>query len=65
MTITKIFFFMILVYMMACLDDRDAIVGKAYNYEDRGTNDTCSDYYVKKSSGWFDDVRDEAQFYLD
>ena len=56
----QIFFFMILVYMIACLDNRTNIIGKAYNYEDRGTNDTCSDYYVKKSSGWFDDVRDEA-----
>ena len=56
----QIFFFMILVYMIACLDNRTDIIGKAYNYEDRGTNDTCSDYYVKKSSGWFDDVRDEA-----
>ena len=55
----QIFFFMILVYMMACLDDRDAIVGKAYNYEDRGTDETCSDYYVKQSDGWYDDVKSE------
>jgi len=52
----QIFFFMMLVYMIACVDDRSDIIGPAYNYEDRGNDTTCSDLYVRKSGKWLDEV---------
>ena len=54
----QIFFFMMLVCMIACLDERDNIIGPAYNYEDRGKDvPSCSNSYVKKGDNgqWLDE----------
>lgn len=50
----QIFFFMMIVYMISCIDERDDIIGPAYNYEDRGDDTTCSDLYVRKDGYWSD-----------
>ncbi len=52
----KIFFFMMLVYMIACVDDRSKIIGPAYNYEDRGNDTTCSNLYVRQNGQWLDEI---------
>ena len=51
----QIFFFMML-YMIACIpEDRDSIVGPAYNYEDRGIVQSCDDRSVYQNGEWLDD----------
>lgn len=54
----QIFFFMMLVYMIACVDYRSDIIGPAYNYEDRGNDTTCSNLYVRQDDQWLDEVYD-------
>ena len=51
----QIFFFMMLVYMIACLDNRDSIIGPAYNYEDRRHDVSCSKLYVRNDDVWLDE----------
>jgi hypothetical protein len=51
----QIFFFMMLVCMIACLDERDKIIGPAYNYEDRRHDVSCSDLYVRNGDVWLDE----------
>ena len=55
----QIFFFMMLVCMIACLDERDKIIGPAYNYEDRRHDVSCSDLYVRTQKGEEDQWLDE------
>lgn len=56
----QIFFFMMLVYMISCVDERDDIIGPAYNYEDRGENVySCSEKYVRKNGDWLDNYYDQ------